>query len=174
MKMARMINLLHILIGATAVVSLAETVFVFQSDLPIALQINGEVWIQKISEFSISDRVAILSFIELSEVAWFWALYNMWCLAGLYRNGQYFTQENSQCFVLMGYALIVMSVLETLLVPVVSGYLHYRGIIEGLADMDLTLVLGEISLMTSGLFCLLIGAIMDKASNMQEEADMTI
>ncbi|KIC13644.1 DUF2975 domain-containing protein [Leisingera sp. ANG-DT] len=174
MKMANMISILHVLIGATAFASLAETVYVFHSDLPIALQINGEVWIQKVSEFSISDRGVVFSLVELSEAAWFWTLYNMWCLAGLYRRGQYFTPQNSQCFLRIGYALIVMAVLDTLLVPALSGYLYYRGITEGLVDMDIALIVSELDLMTAGLFFLLIGAIMDKASNMQEEAEMTI
>jgi len=174
MKMSRLINLLFVLIAVTAILSLTDMVFVFQSDFPLALQIDGEVWIRKISEFLVSDRVAILSMIELTTIPWYWALFMMWRLAKLYRDGQYFTPQNSRCFVGIAYALIAMSVLETLLAPIIGGYLYHRGIIDGLPDMNVTLIFADTDLLTAGLFFFLIGIIMEKASILKEEADMTI
>lgn len=175
MKMALMINFLFLLIGATAVLSLANTAFVFQSDLPISLVINGEVWTRQVSDFATPDRVMVFALIELASLSWFWALFNMWRLAKLYKDGQYFTPKNSRRFVGIGYALITMSVLQTLLVPVVSWYLYSREIIDEFADWDISLIfLSEIDLLTAGLFFLLIGTIMERAIKMQEEADMTI
>ena len=174
MKMSRLINLLFVLIAVTAIMSLVDTIIVFDSDFPLALQIDGDVWIRQISEFSVSDRVAIFSMIELTTLPWYWALFMMWCLAKLYRDGQYFTPQNSRCFVGIAYALIAMSILDTLLAPAVGGYFYYRGIIDGLPDMNVTMILAETDLLTAGLFFFLIGIIMEKASTLKEEADMTI
>ncbi|TLP68980.1 DUF2975 domain-containing protein [Parasedimentitalea maritima] len=174
MKMSRLTNLLFVLIAVTAILSLTDTIFVFQSDFPLALQVDGEVWIRKISEFSISDRVAIFSMLEFTTLPWYWALFMMWRLAKLYRDGQYFTPQNSRCFVGIAYALIAMSILDTLIAPVIGGYFYYRGILDGMPDMDVTLILADTDLLTAGLFFFLIGMIMEKASTLREEADMTI
>lgn len=174
MNNARLIGLLHLLIGGTAIVSMVQTVYVFQSDLPLVLEVNGEYWTRKISEFVFTDRLVIISLIQMSELAWFWALYKMWSLARLYSGGQFFTPQNSQCFIGIGNALMLMAVLETLLVPALSGYLYGRGVIDSFVDLDLALLFSGIDLMTAGLFCLLIGSIMEKASALQEDADMTI
>jgi hypothetical protein len=173
--MAVMINFLFVLIGVTAVLSLASTVYIFQSDFPISLQVNGEVWTRQVSEFAMSDRLVVFTLIELASLPWFWALFNMWRLAGLYKGSQYFTQGNSKCFVNIGVALIIMAALQTSLAPVASWYLYSRDVIDGLADWDISLIfLSETDLLTAGLFFLLVGTIMEKASKLQEEADMTI
>lgn len=175
MKTAQMINLLFLLIAATAVLSIVETVFVFQSDFPISLMIDDEVWTRKVSDFALTDRIVVFALIEVASLSWFWALFNMWRLAKLYKDSHYFTRRNSMCFVGIGYALITMAVLQTILAPIVSWYLYSRDIIDAMADWDISLIFfGELDLLTAGLFFLLIGAIMERASKMQEEADMTI
>ena len=163
---------LRILIGAAAIMTVAEDTLSFFTDKPVALFINGELWTKKISSFQVQDRLAIFGILNAKTLLWLIALYQIWRLCRLYSHAEFFTTRNALCFSNVGRSLIGMAVVDTLIVPLVGAFLKYRGIIPKMPDMDV--FMPELDLLVAGLFFWLIAKIMERAAIMREEADLTI
>lgn len=165
--------LLRALVLVAAAVSMVETVYIFFSDFPLALPIDGEVWTKPVSELTVHDRFVLFAFIEIATLFWFSVLYQFWRLCGLYAQGLFFTALNARCFKYIAWAIIGMSLVDSVEVYAIGAYLTAQGIIPMMPDVEFFLLL-ETDFLVAGLFFLLIAKIMERAAVMQGESELTI
>ena len=69
--------------------------------------------------------------------------------------------------------LVLMALSRTLIQPIISYYFYWRGISPGLADLKLVLNI-DLDLLMIGLIFFVIAKIMERASEINEENQLTI
>ncbi len=164
---------LRLLIIIAVLMTIVEIVLAFFSDEPIALFVQGEVWMQEISSFGLVDRIVIFSILGVAIFLWMTVLYQFWRLCSLYRQNMIFTVKNAHCFIRIGWAMIGMAITDTLEIPLLGAYLLESGYIPAMPDMDAAFMF-ELDFLVAGLFFWLVAKIMERAAILQEEAALTV
>lgn len=172
-KLANSIKWLRIVIILTIVVLIGEVLFIAQSNIPLVLKIGGEYWSRDLHSFGSFEQAVLLVGINFLKVLWLGVLLAFWQLCRFYSNNKIFTVENARCFRKVGRILILMFLWDTLMVPLIGGFLFMRGIIDSMPDLDLAL-LYNVDYLVPGMIFLLIAKIMEVAATMREESDLTI
>lgn len=150
-----------------------ETIIEFNGDTPLVLIMDNQIWSKPLSEFSMLDKIAILGISELFTMAWLFVIYQFWALCDLYSKGEVFTRANARKFHFMSVGLILMSLGKTISDPLLGYFLASRGILEAQPDFDPATMI-DINFLTAGVVFCLIAKIMERASLLQQDADLTV
>ncbi len=162
-----------VLIAASLALVADEIITFFFSSQPVALLIQGEVWTKPLTSFQAFDKAVLFFIVNTGNFCWLFALYQLWALCALYSDNHIFEAQNARHFINIGYALMVMSILQMFVVPTAGAYLLYRNISPQMPDINI-LGLLELDLLVAGLLFLLIAKIMEFAATIQEESKLTI
>lgn len=172
--MGRMILALRCFCIMTALMEVAENVFTFLlKDFSLMLHIDGELWSREFSSFNAHDKFIIFLIEEAFSFAWLFVIYQFWALCALYKQGRIFTTKNASKFKYMGFGLIAMSLAQTLILPLTGLYLTSQDVLEQMPDLDLAVII-DVNFLTAGILFWLIAKIMERASILQEEAELTV
>ena len=172
--MGRLILALRCLCVMTALMEVAENIFTFLlKDFALSLHIDGALWSRQFSSFNPRDQFVIFLIEEAFSLAWLFVIYQFWALCALYKQGWIFTTQNASKFKYMALGLMAMSLAETLALPLTGLYFTSRGILGQMPDLDLAVII-DVNFLTAGILFWLIAKIMERASILQEEADLTV
>lgn len=172
-KLENFTKWLRVVIALTIMALIIEVLFIFLSDVPITLKIDGEYWTKNLASFSLYDHLFITVAINVLNILWLGILLVFWRLCSLYARNQVFTVENALCFSKIGWLLIGMFIWDVLKSPLIGAYLIMQGITNNMPDWDLVLLLNW-DYLVPGLIFILMSKIMKYAAMMREESDLTI
>lgn len=172
--MGRLILALRCFCIITALMEVAENIFTFLlKDFSLMLHIDGELWFREFSSFNVRDKLIVFLIEEAFSFAWLFVIYQFWALCALYNQGRIFTTRNAFKFKHMAFGLIAMSLAQTLMLPLTGLYLTSQGILGKMPDLDWAVMI-DVNFLTAGILFWLIAKIMERASLLQEEAELTV
>ncbi len=173
MTLRRWSGVLLMLAGLTIIISFIAPLVLLSGDAPLVLAKGADVWRTTLSQLPLLEASLCVVVTSLPNVAWVYCVVQILLLARLYRAGKVFTQENSRYFRRIGIGLTVMGFLSVLVLPVIGHLLYYRGISPWLPDMPLLAVF-EPDLLMAGVFFYVLGKIMQRGTELQENEDLTV
>ena len=168
----RLVFVLRALCISAVLILIVQNVEIYSSSLKLNLTIQGTEWNALLSDFNKMERFAIVLILNFSNLIWMYVIYQFWALCSLYAKRNIFSADNVKKFQNMSYGLIGMSVAQNLALPFLGLFLMHGGYIQNYPDMDLTAI--DLNFMTAGVLFLLIAKIMQRAIQLQDEADLTI
>jgi hypothetical protein len=157
----------------TIVISFIAPVVLLSGDAPLILAKGADIWRTTLSQLPRFEGALCVVITSLPNIAWVYCVVQILLLARLYRSGKVFTQENTRYFRRIGVGLTLMGFLSALMLPIIGYMLYYRGISPWLPDMPL-LTLFEPDLLMAGVFFYVLGKIMQRGVELQENDDLTV
>jgi hypothetical protein len=146
---------------------------IFNGPIVLAKEHGAEIWKTQLLDMPVFERFTVLIVLYLPSFAWLYAVLQVFRLARNYHAGQIFGEANARCFVLIGIALGVMGIVETVYFPILNYFLYWRGISPWLADMPWLAVIRP-DMFMAGLFFFILGKIMRRASDLEENDRLMI
>lgn len=172
-KLARLSGTLLVLAYVTALLSIIAPLALLTDSSPIVLAKGSEIWKTTLGELPLLEGGLCVFLLLLPDMVWVYAVIQIARLAHYYRRGFIFEYRNTQCFVHIGGALIVMGIVGNLAMPLVNYLFYYRHISPWLADMPLLAVM-EPDLIMAGAFFYVLGKIMRRGAELQDDERLTV
>ena len=175
-KLSRLVSILRAFIYIVIAFRVIGFVGAFASDQDIYLELDGALWSQQLTSFSITDQVFIGIIIAAPSLILIWGLYQLIKLCRLFDSGVIFATDTVRCFKMFAASLIVVAVAETVASPILIGYLWLRAIIPDFADVDAinALSMVQVDVLAFGVLFFVLARIMEEGIELKQDSEMTI
>lgn len=171
--LARWSGVLHILVWLAAVFTFVDPFEYLTMDGRISLLHDGKIQefqIWKLPPFELS---VVLACWMSPKTFWLYTLFQFFMLGRVFRQGRIFDESNGRRLENVGYALATISLINTLAIPAVAFAFYWGGTTPWMADLPLAHVI-EPDLAMGGLFFIILGKVMRRAAEMEEESRLIV
>lgn len=172
-RWSNLLAVVAILAAVVVLFRLADAVS-FDGTIRFIKENGAQKWDIKLSDIPLFERLTVVALRSVPPLGTLYTFLQVFLLARNYRSGQIFSAANARYFVRIGLALLVMAAIGTVTFPFLNHFLYWRGISPWLADLPPLQWMLRPGNVLVGLFCLILGKIMQRASELEENDRMMI
>jgi hypothetical protein len=166
-------SVLYILVAFGALYYLFSGARFLYGDGRIVLIHGKQLWRISLGELSIADRLAMFGIVSPPDVVLLYSYWQLFKLAGNFRRGAVFHNNNASLLVRTGCGLITMGFLNALSFAIGRCYLYWRGISPWFGDSTITFGV-KYNYVMVGLFLFVLGQVMRRASELEENQRLIV
>ena len=175
-KLSRLVSLLIFLVYLVMLMQIAGFVMVFATGQELGLKIDGQIWLQEISEMALSDQLFIALILFLPTATFLWAIFQIERICRQFWKGNIFALVNVLRFKRFALALLALGAMEMTVNPALIIYLWGRDLIPNWPDIDAAFILDtlEAEIIMVGVLFFVIARIMETGLAMKDEMELTV
>ncbi|NMM46102.1 DUF2975 domain-containing protein [Rhodospirillaceae bacterium KN72] len=169
-------NLLLVLAIVVILMRLAEPLFIRVLHDAQAVQPNGILLVNDYWTLPTLERIVVAVVSMAPRLIFIWVAFQVIRLCREFRSGEVFTLKSVTLFQKAANGVIWLAATKTLEVPVLSGFLGWRGVLSEGYRPDITGIFEilEIDILMMGVFFFLIARIMKQGLELKAEQELTI
>lgn len=172
-RLAGWSNLLYALVILIMLTTIGLTAHFLLYDGKVVLSHQQQMYIFFMQDLPWFEFCVSAASICIIETTWICGLWQLLRLAGSFRRGGVFDEDNARRLVRLSGVLAIISVLDMLRRPIIAAVFYWRDVTPWMSELPLIHFINP-SYVLAAIFFLILGKVMGRATELEKESRLYI